>query len=144
MGVALQTQRVTGEQYDYPAIELDDALVIFNSLPWEKDIEAWDDIPEDKREEFRPIFHLMDDSEHSLRITAYSPDLIVLSYDYSVISRMTFAGPEFEQRYVATAQFPRASIRELLTLFFTSNEESMLTLLRRYPDPEITDTDEEP
>ena len=144
MGVALLTQSVTGEQSDYPVINLEEALIIFNSMPWEKEMEAWEQMPEAERDDFRPLFHLMDDTEHALRIMAYSPELLGLAYDYSIRGRMTFAGPEFDQGYFGTDQFPRASIRELLTLFFTSDEDHILSLLQRYPDPDVTDTDEEP
>ncbi len=144
MGVALLTQSVTGEQSDYPVINLEEALIIFNSMPWEKEMAAWEQMPEGERENCMPLFHLMDDTEHALRLTAYSRDLVGLAYDYSIRGRMTFSGPEFEQGYFGTDQFPRASIRELLTLFFTSDEDHILSLLQRYPDPEVTDTDEEP
>jgi hypothetical protein len=143
MGVALHTLSVTGEQSDYPVINLEEALIIFNSMPWEKEMEVWEEMAEEDRENCMPLFHLMDDTEHALRLTAYSRDLVGLAYDYSIRGRMTFAGPEFEQGYFGTDQFPRASIRELLTLFFTSDEDHMLALLQRYPDPEVTDTDEE-
>jgi hypothetical protein len=143
MGVALLTQSVTGEQSDYPVINLEEALIIFTSMPWEKEMEAWEQMPEGEREDCMPLFHLMDDTEHALRITAYSRDLVGLAYDYSIRGRMTFAGPEFEQGYFGTDQFPRESIRELLTLFFTSDEDHILALLQRYPDPEVTDTDDE-
>jgi len=143
MGVALLTQSVTGEQSDYPVINLEEALIIFNSMPWEKEMEAWEQMPEEERENCMPLFHLMDDTEHALRLTAYSCDLVGLAYDYSIRGRMTFAGPEFEQGYFGTDQFPRASIRELFTLFFTSDEDHMLALLKQYSDPEVADTDEE-
>ena len=144
MGVALHTQRVTGEQADYPVIELEESLIIFNALPWEKMMEAWEQMPEEEREAVMPLFQLMDDSEHSLRITAYSRDLLGLAYDYPVRGRGTLSGPEFEQGFFSTDQFPRESVRELLTLFFTSHEDCMLSLLRRYPDPVVTDADDEP
>ena len=144
MGVALLTQSVTGVQSDYPVINLEEALIIFNSMPWEKEMAAWEQMPEGERANCMPLFHLMDDTEHALRLTAYSRDLVGLAYDYSIRGRMTFAGPEFEQGYFGTDQFPRASIRELLTLFFASDEDDMLSLLQRYPDPEIADTDKEP
>jgi len=132
MGVALHTQRVSGEQADYPVVELDEALAIFNSIPWEKEIEAWSDVLDGDIEDRRPLFQLMDDSEHSLRLTAYSRDFVGLAYDYPVRSSGTLAGPEFEQGYLAANQFPRASVRELLTRFFSSDEHLMLELLGRY------------
>lgn len=143
MGVALHTQRARGEQADYPVVELGEALVMFNSIPWEKEIEAWSEMPDGEIENHRPLFQLMDDSEHSLRITAYSRDLMGLAYDYPVRICGTLAGPEFEQGYLATNQFPRASLRELLACFFSVDEERMLALLRRYP-PLATHTDDEP
>ena len=143
MGIALHTQRVSGEQADYPVVELEEALVMFNSFPWEKQIEAWSEVPDGEVEDCPPLFQLMDDSEHSLRITAYSPDLAELAYDYPVRIRGTLTGPDFEQGFLWTDQFPSASLRELLTLFFSSGEERMIALLRSHP-PLATHTDEEP
>lgn len=54
---------------------------------------------------------------------------------------MTFAGREFEQGYFGTDYFPRESIRELFTLFFTSDEDHMLALVEKYPQD--ADVDEE-
>ena len=53
-------------------------------------IDVWEQMPEEEREDFMPLFHLMDDSEHSLRITAYSRDLVGLAYDYPVRGRITW------------------------------------------------------
>ena len=50
MGVALLTQSVTGEQSDYPVINLEEALIIFTSMPWEKEMAAWEQMPEGERE----------------------------------------------------------------------------------------------
>ena len=143
MGVALHTQRVSGEQADYPVIELEEALVMFCSFPWGKQIEAWSEVPDSEVEDCRPLFQFMDDSEHSLRITAFSPDLVELAYDYPERIRGTLTGPDFEQRFLWTNQFPGTSLRELLTLFFSSEEERMIALLNRYP-PLATHMDEEP
>lgn len=140
MGVALQTQRATGELSVYEVIEQEEALAIFNAFAWEKEIEAWEQIPEGTSEDFMPLFQLVDDSEHSLRITAYSPDLVGLSYDYPVRGRMTFAGPEFEQGSFGTDLFPRESVRELITLFFSCDDDRMLSLLQRYPSAEASDS----
>lgn len=60
---------------------------------------------------------------------------------YPVRGRMTFAGREFEQGYFGTDYFPRESIRELFTLFFTSDEDHMLALVEKYPQD--ADVDEE-
>ncbi|MDD5706660.1 MAG: hypothetical protein PHR35_12115 [Kiritimatiellae bacterium] len=134
MGVALQVQRVTGEQAEYPVIELEEALIIFESIPWEKEIEAWGNVPDEELEEFRPLFHLMDDTGHSLMITAYCRELVGLAYEYPVkVHGALFGTPSFEQGYVGTDQYPRASMRELLTQFFTGDQNGMFSLLQRYP-----------
>lgn len=143
MGVALHTQRVTGEQEDYPVIELEEALVMFSSFQWEKQIEAWDELPDGTDEGRQPLFQLMDDSQHSLRIAEVEPNLITLAYDYPVRVGGTLAGPDFEQGFLWTDRFPTTSLRELFTLFFLSDEDRMLALLNRYPPP-ATHLDEEP
>lgn len=133
MGIALHTQRVGGEQADYPVVELEESLVMFCSFPWGKQIEAWNKMPDGTDEECRPLFQFMDDSEHSLRIAEVEPNLITLAYDYPVRIGGTLAGPDYEQGFLWTDQYPLTSLRELLTLFFHSEEDRVIALLRRYP-----------
>jgi hypothetical protein len=110
-----------------------EAIEMFHAIPWKEEVEQWAKVPEEQREERRPLFQLFDDAGHSLHITAYSDDLLALAYNFPAPASPFGITYEEEVGYVGTNQFPREKFRELVECFYLSDTKAMRDLLGQFP-----------
>lgn len=132
MGFSLYIQRVDGRGGDLPVASIEEAIEMFHAIPWKDEVEQWEKVPKEQREECRPLFQIMDDVGHLLRITAYTNDLIDLGYNFP--SHASPFGISYEEDgYIATDQFPRDRFRDLIECFYLSDTKAMRALLSQFP-----------
>jgi hypothetical protein len=133
MGFSLHIQRVDGRDGDLPVASMEEAIEMFHAIPWKDEVELWAKVPEEQREELRPLFQIFDDAGHALHITAYSDALIALTYNFPAPASPFGITYEEDQGYVGTNQFPREKFRELVECFYLSDTKAMRTLLSQFP-----------
>lgn len=133
MGISLRIQRADGREGDLPSADISTSMEMFNAIPWKEEISQWEAVPEEKREECRPLFQLFDDVGHSLHITAYCEDFLGLAYNFPSPASPFGITYSDDEGYIGTDQYPRAELAALFACFFTSDTQAMLSLLGRFP-----------
>jgi hypothetical protein len=128
MGFSLHIQRVDGRQGDLPVADLAESLKMFDAIPWAEEISQWEQIPDEQKEDCRPLFQLFDDSGHSLHITAYSESMLAMAYNFPMPAS-PFGVSYDDDGYIGTDQYPRAKLQALFECFFISDTKAMLALL---------------
>ena len=132
MGVSLHIQRADGHHAVLEAANCSEVLPLFEAIPWSSEMAEWATVPEEQREELRPLFQLFDDCGHSLHVTAYSESLLGVAYNYP-LPPSPFGTDHNEEGYIGTDQFPRCEISRLFESFFRSDQSEMITVLNKYP-----------
>jgi hypothetical protein len=129
-------RRVDGREEHLSPVDLQQALMVYEAIPWNDEVEQWKKIDSEFREASRPVLSLSDDAGHSVHLTPHSDDLVTFSYEYPYQeSDFGFALTD-KQGHFGTNQFPRSEVRELMDTFLTGSREEILRLIETYPSKE--------
>jgi hypothetical protein len=129
VGFSLYAQFVNGSRPEVGEATLAQALRLFEEFPWDDearqlaasqtaDMDAW------------PELGMLDDSGRELRIRCDETGLAGIAYNFPTLPSAVLR--EETPGYIATDNFPRSEVGELIKLFFASEEQLLLERMKKH------------